>query len=171
MPPDVALEPIAPKHAEAVQRLASDPAVTAATRLPEPYPEGGAAAWIQHVQPRHEAGEEYAFAVLSAEGALVGVCGLMNVQPKQVELGYWIGRPFWNRGYATAAARQATDFAFRAARVDRVVAYPLETNAASRRVLVKLGFTRKGTKAADHPKWKDECMAVYEMTRPRWDDR
>lgn len=164
---DVTLEPIAPTHAEAVQRLASDPAVTAKTRLPEPYPEGGAAAWIRHVQPRHETGEEYAFAVL-AEGALVGVCGLVDVQAEQVELGYWIGRPFWNQGYATAAARKVTDVAFRTLGVARVVAYPLETNAASCRILDKLGFARKGTKAADHPKWKGECMAVYEMTRRRW---
>ena len=45
----VILAPISPEHAPAVQRLASHPAVPATTNLPEPYPDGGAAAWIAYV--------------------------------------------------------------------------------------------------------------------------
>jgi hypothetical protein len=40
--PEVRIDPIAPRHADAVQALASAPEVLATTNLPAPYPEDGA---------------------------------------------------------------------------------------------------------------------------------
>jgi len=166
---DVSLEPITPHHADDVQRLASDPDVVATTNLPEPYPENGAAEWIAYVMPKHEAGEEYAFAIRKANGTLVGVCGLVGVTEEVAELGFWIGKPFWNCGYATAAGRETVHFAFETVGIDRVFARPLERNAPSRRVLEKLGFTFKQTETHEHPKWSNEdLVARYEITRADW---
>lgn len=166
---DVSLEPIAPHHADDVQRLASDPDVVATTNLPEPYPENGAAEWIAYVMPKHEAGEEYAFAIRKANGTLVGVCGLVGVTEEVAELGFWIGKPFWNCGFATAAGRETVHFAFETVGIDRVFARPLERNAPSRRVLEKLGFTFKHTETHENPKWSDkDPIARYEITRADW---
>jgi RimJ/RimL family protein N-acetyltransferase len=77
--PDVRFEPIAPRHADAVQKLASHPDVLATTNLPEPYPDDGAIAWIEAVQERREAGTEYPSAILNGEDTLVGVTGLVDV--------------------------------------------------------------------------------------------
>jgi RimJ/RimL family protein N-acetyltransferase len=165
--PRVTLEPVAPRHADAVQRLAEDPAVTATTNLPEPYPPDGAAAWIRHVAPRHVAGDEYAFAVRNAAGSVVGVVGVVDVRAgEEAELGYWIGRPFWNRGYATAAVREALRFAFGEAGLRHVFARPLARNVPSRRVLENLGFAEGGTETHEHPKWTDDDLVVrYTLTR------
>ena len=63
MSADLTLEPITARHAADVQRLASHPDVVATTNLPEPYPDDGAEQWIEHVQARRKAGDEYAFGI------------------------------------------------------------------------------------------------------------
>ena len=169
MPASVTLEPIAPHHADAVQRLAAHPDVVATTNLPEPYPDDGAAQWIEYVRPRHEAGAEFAFAIMNAAGELVGVTGLVGVTATEAELGFWIGKPYWNRGYATAAARRTLQFAFEEVDLERVVARPLVRNAPSRRVLEKLGFRLQQTETHEHPKWTDaDRFARYCIHRSVW---
>lgn len=58
----VHLVPITMAHAPAVQRLASDPAIAATSRLPHPYPPDGAVTWIGKSQRCRRAGTSYAFA-------------------------------------------------------------------------------------------------------------
>jgi RimJ/RimL family protein N-acetyltransferase len=165
------LEPIRPEHAGAVQRLARDPLVTATTNLPEPYPDDGAAWWIADLLPRQAAGREHAFAMRADEGDVAGVVGLADVQGPggSAELGYWVGVPYWGRGYATAASVLAVDFAFAALGLAEVNAYPLRENAASRRVLEKAGFTLQGIIPNRYPKWSaDRDLAYYRITRAEW---
>ncbi len=59
-------------------------------------------------------------------------------------LGYWIGQPHAGHGYMTAAVRVAVRHAFGALRLRRVEAACVPTNAASIRVLEKVGFVREG---------------------------
>ncbi|MFL6765316.1 MAG: GNAT family N-acetyltransferase [Sphingomicrobium sp.] len=74
---------------------------------------------------------------------LVGACGLGRRPSGSVEMGYWIAKPFWGRGYATEACTALVDIA-------RTLALPsLEgshflDNPASARVLEKLGFEALG---------------------------
>lgn len=159
------LVPVEPTHAGAVQRLVtSDPAIVEQTRLPDPYPEGGAALWIAYARPRHRRGEEYTFAVESG-GAVVGACGLIvSDDRREAELGYWIGRPYRGRGFATDAARAAVAFAFQRTGLDRVLALPLATNAPSRRVLEKAGFWLTGLRPGE-ARWEGREQAVYETVR------
>ncbi len=168
---EVRLVPIGIEHAAAVQRLAEDPDIAATTNLPEPYPPDGALHWIRYLLPKRQAGVEYAFAVLDAGGALVGVNGLVEVSAAAgfAELGYWIGRPYWGRGYATAANRLLLDYSFDALSLRRVIARPLLRNRASRRVLEKLGF--RFVEAQPNPFVKfdpEDRLAVYEMTAEAW---
>lgn len=158
--PSVTLDPVGPEHTDAVQRLASDPDVVATTNLPEPYPDDGAEQWIDYVRPRHEAGDELAFAILKDDDTLVGVVGLVDVTDEEAELGIWIGKPFWGDGYATAAAREAVRLAFDEVGVDRVFARPLQRNDASRRVLEKLGFDEGSVETHENPKWTDDDPVV-----------
>mgnify|MGYP006273786531 FL=1 len=165
----IALAPIAPRHAEAVQRLASHPDVVATTTLPEPYPHDGAAQWIAYVQPRHDAGTEYAFAILNESGTLVGVSGLVDVTETTAELGFWIGVPFWNQGYATEAVRETVRLAFQNLDLQHLFARPLQRNAPSRRVLEKTGFTAQQVERHEHPKWGgDDPVVRYTLDREAW---
>ena len=58
-------------------------------------------------------------------------------------LGYWVGPPFWNTGYASEAARAVVEAA-RAAGCQRLTSGVVETNEASAHVLANAGFTETG---------------------------
>lgn len=161
----IIIVPVDERHAPEIQRLAAHPDVIATTNLPDPYPPGNALDWIRWVKPKHEAREECAFAVVRGRGRVVGACGFTDIDLDAgvAEYGYWIGRPYWGRGYATEAGRHALGFAFETLELHRVVARPLARNLASRRVLEKLGFACIGLTPNPFSKWDDEdYLAFYE---------
>jgi RimJ/RimL family protein N-acetyltransferase len=70
---------------------------------------------------------------------LVGSCGLGRRPSGAVEMGYWISRPFWGRGYATEACTALIDIA-RILGIAQLEGSHFTDNPASGRVLEKLGF-------------------------------
>lgn len=175
------LEPVGSHHAPEVQKLVtSHPDIVGMTRMPDPYPEDGAATWIAQALPLHEAGEMFVFAIVRGDGQLVGMIGLMGAagagrsdevgsHEGGAEMGYWIGGSYWNRGYATEAVGQLLEFAFHELDVERIFATPLERNVASHRVLQKNEFHLVRTFQNTEPKWKPtDRLVEYELTRTQW---
>ena len=74
---------------------------------------------------------------------LVGSCGLGRRPSGAVELGYWIARPYWGRGFATEACTALIDIA-RTLGLPRLEGSHFLDNPASARVLEKLGFEPLG---------------------------
>ena len=81
-----------------------------------------------------------------AEPRLIGSSGLGRRPSGAVELGYWVARPFWGRGFATEASDALLEIA-RALRLPRLQASHFLDNPASGRVLEKLGFEPVGITA------------------------
>ena len=77
---------------------------------------------------------------------LIGTIGLAR-HPNQIELGYWIARRHWNRGYATEAGKAVVAAARDGLRLRRLNAGHFLDNPASGRVLEKLGFRATGITA------------------------
>lgn len=77
---------------------------------------------------------------------LVGSCGLGRRPSGAVELGYWIAREHWGRGFATEAAGALLAIADALA-LERLEASYFTDNPASGRVLEKLGFQPTGLRA------------------------
>ena len=74
---------------------------------------------------------------------LIGTAGLGEAEDGSVQLGYWIARDHWNRGYATEAARAVLSLA-RTLGHGRITARHFLDNPASGRVLRKAGFAPTG---------------------------
>jgi len=111
--------------------------------FPHPYTRDAAEAFTARAASG-EIGHLYA---ISVEGRAVGGCGLKpkeDIERCSAEIGYWLGKPYWGRGLATAAVRSLTQFAFEHLGLARVFALPFEENLASVRVLEKAGFIREG---------------------------
>jgi ribosomal-protein-alanine N-acetyltransferase len=107
------------------------------SRVPHPYPEAEARAFI-----RARAAEERRGAALVRaidDGALAGVVGLEDLGGMP-HLGFWIGVPFQGRGYAGEAAAALLAHAFAEGLARPVHSGWFEGNAASARVQEKLGF-------------------------------
>lgn len=103
---------------------------------------------VKRYQREAKSGTGYPFFVFAADGeTLLGGLTLSHVQrgvSQCCSLGYWMGEPFAGRGFMTAAVRAALAFAFDQLNLNRVEAACLPTNAASVRLLEKVGFTREG---------------------------
>ncbi len=141
------LRPFSSADAPDVQKLAGDRDVASTTRLlPHPYPEGHAEEWIEQLPERFARQEYLSFCITRREdGEVVGSMGLILSAPDDHgELGYWIGKPFWNQGYCTEAALAVLTYAFRSLRLHRIYAQYMSRNPASGRVLTKLGMQQEG---------------------------
>lgn len=78
---------------------------------------------------------------------LIGTIGLGRKPSGLFELGYWIARPHWNRGYATEAGKAVIAAARDGLRLGKLIAGHFVDNPASGRVLEKLGFRPTGVTA------------------------
>lgn len=112
-----------------------------------------------------EVGGAYPFFVFRAEDqVLIGGVTLSNIRRGVAEtatLGYWIGRPFIQRGYGTAAVRAMCAFGFERLKLHRIEAACLPTNAASRAVLANCGFEHEGEARAYlkiNGEWRDHLL-------------
>jgi RimJ/RimL family protein N-acetyltransferase len=105
------------------------------------------------------------------DGAFIGWCGLTRWNPghRSASLGYCLSDAAWGRGYATEAAGALLAWAFDTLDLNRVQAETDTRNAASARVLEKLGFVREGT-------LREDCVVngevsdswVYGLIRRQW---
>ena len=86
----------------------------------------------------------------AAAPELVGTIGVARRPNGEIELGYWIARRYWNRGYATEAGKAVVHAARHALRLPRLSAGHFLDNPASGRVLEKLGFRPTGITAPRH---------------------
>ena len=159
------LRPFRLEDAPTVQRLAGVREVAATTlTVPHPYPDGEAGAWIgTHAGAWAERKVLTLAVTLREDGALVGAVGLALVMAdRRAELGYWIGVPWWNRGFATEAARALVDCGFGTLGLHRIMARHMSRNEASGRVMQKLGMAREGTLRHHVLKWGSfEDLVVY----------
>ena len=113
--------------------------------LPYPYTVNDAEAYIAAMLSADKTGT-FAFAIES-EHTLVGSIGVFrreNIHARTAEMGYYIGEPYWGRGFGTEAVRRACRHVFAHTDIIRIFAEPFARNAASCRVLEKAGFQLEG---------------------------
>ena len=77
--------------------------------------------------------------------------------------GFWLGRRYWNRGYATEAVRGALRWAKRDWRKNVVVAGHFSDNPASGQVLCKAGFLYTGDIALVRSQARDQDVPTRMM--------
>jgi len=137
-------------------------------RPPYPYTRRDGEAFIASLRAEHAAGRRLVFAVAeAASDELVGAIGVEPAAPGEGELGYWLGRPYWGRGYASEAAaalvRLAWDEPLRG-----LTAITDPENARSQRVLTKLGFRPLGERPREEPSRRGAAtISAYALARPQ----
>lgn len=100
-----------------------------------------------------DSGVVYAI-VLKNTGQLIGSIGLSIIEEHQrAEMGYWIGKPYWNKGCATEAAGLVLHFGFHNLGLNRINASHLVRNPGSGRVMEKNGMKFEGCFRQHVKKW------------------
>jgi RimJ/RimL family protein N-acetyltransferase len=108
-----------------------------------------------------------------AGGAIIGWAGLAvphflpEILPA-VEVGWRLAKAYWGQGLATEAGAAAVDWGFTEGGLERIVSIYEPENAASGRVMERLGFTYERTTSGTP---RGETVRVMELTRERWEDR
>ena len=117
--------------------------------VPFPYDEQDALGFIQRSAENRALGQAYVFALIRREGGvLIGLCGL-HLNYGLFEIGYWLGRDHWGKGFATEGGARVLSFAFDILGAERVTAGWFYDNPASANVLAKLGGRPNGTAPRD----------------------
>lgn len=125
--------------------------------------------------------ETYAL-VLKETGLPVGSMGLFPPDafcrpadlPKealQLELGYWIARPYWGRGLVPEAGRAMLDYAFETLGCQMAHCSHFDFNAQSRRVIQKLGFTYHLTRQTTDQTGAAHTTLCYLLPREAWEKK
>ena len=135
--------------------------------IPYPYTEQDAEDFIRAMLSADK-DSMFAFAI-TLDGEAIGSisvsrCG--NIHYRTAELGYYIGEPYWGRGYTTEAVKLVCDYVFGHSDILRIFAEPFSFNVASCRVLEKAGFTCEGTLRSNAFKnGRTEDMKMYALLK------
>ena len=114
--------------------------------LPYPYTINDAKDYITAMLSADKT-KTFAFAI-EANNEVIGSIGVFrcdNIHFRTAEMGYYIGEPYWGKGYATSAVKQTCKNIFEHTDIIRIFAEPFVYNTASCRVLEKTGFQLEGT--------------------------
>lgn len=142
-------------------------------RVPFPYSLHDAQDWISQLSS--EDGQSELAACIFHSSTLIGVASLSRMRQiegeKIAELGYWIGKAHWHKGYATEAARAVVALAFNKLGLAGLTSGHFKENYRSGRVLAKLGFRYAGES-------ETHCLARNEeiphidvvLTKTQWQD-
>jgi len=156
-------ERIGPEHQDALAALHGDPRV-GATLGGTQTPEQVAAAIVRHGRRWDEEGFGYWLFRDRATGDPVGRGGLSRAHvggADEVEVGWAVMSERWGRGYGTELGGAAVEVAFGVLGLAEVVAFTLPDNAASRRVMDKLGFSYEREVV-----WADLPHVLYRLHSP-----
>jgi ribosomal-protein-alanine N-acetyltransferase len=99
-------------------------------------------------------------------GKLIGACDLSLIESNAVDLGYMLSVEQWGKGYATEIALALVDAAFFDLRAQRVISTVDVNNAASIRVLEKIGMRWEAV-YRKHRRAKNRWWDCHLFTLPR----
>ncbi len=136
--------------------------------IPHPYEAGMAEAWIRGHAARAAEGQSVVLAIREREtNTLVGSIELrLSLPHARGELGYWVAKPFWGRGYVTEAAAALIEYGFMTLELNRIEAHYMSRNPASGRVMLKLGMTFEGRMRDHVRRWgRFEDIEAYSILR------
>ncbi|MGB8933949.1 MAG: GNAT family N-acetyltransferase [Candidatus Nitrosopolaris sp.] len=135
------------KDIQTMPRLVTVHVVRYLEHMPYPYGTEDARRFINKSRRNFRLKKELNFAIdLIDSGNLVGVISLQKIDNvnKSGQMGYWIGKKYWNMGLATESINLLINYAFHVLRLHKVYANVLTTNRASIRVLEKNGLKKEG---------------------------
>ncbi len=138
-----------PSHGDDAARafeIRSDPAVSRMLSLARFPPDRDETAdWFADHPREWDEGLAFRFAI-ERDVRMIGLIDLddVSVDGQEAEIGVWLERACWGRGYASEAARALVDWAFGPLGLRRIRAGHAEDNAGSARMVRTFGFRHVG---------------------------
>jgi len=148
--------------ARALQTLANNKTIhEALARLPFPYTKDHALDFIKNIARREK---EHSYAIINENNNFIGIINLHfnknEPENEPPELGYWLGEPFWKRGYAIEAVTGVLSSAF-CFDFQPISARSLKKNTRSINLLKKAGFEEQSTAIGDCCQHRDVSVTRF----------
>lgn len=108
--------------------------------------------WLEQCNEGYETGESLRLAIREKNiGKLIGTIGIhVDKKHHKAEVGYWLGKEFWSKGYLTEALRAVIDFGFKELNLNKIFATHYLYNLGSERVMQKSGMVLEGLQKQEY---------------------
>jgi len=138
--------------------------------VPWPYPDDGAYTYFENDALPRMKNRKALIWTITLENVPIGLIEYRQ-EPKfdtdQENRGFWIGEPYWNKGYITEAVTAVNDFVFFELGVDKMTLDNFKGNIASRRIKEKTGATYLRLDTRPHRGDTIE-VEIWELTAEDW---
>lgn len=118
-------------------------------KVPYPYTKSDAESYLENFKKRNkEFGRPMNWQIRDKEDHLIGSISLHNqygVGSHKDEIGYWLGRPFWNKGIMSRTLIAFSKLVFENYGIVRLEVTIFDYNISSQRTVEKSGFNYEGT--------------------------
>ncbi len=143
---NIELTGITPADEEDIVTYMQDKEISEGTsRIPYPYTIEHAKQWVEDNQIyEDEQGFKRNYAIRDETGKMLGCIGLhfnYGIDAGKTEFGYWLGKPYRNRGIMTEAIKKMAELAKEQYHLKSLEAHVFDFNIASQKALIKAGFT------------------------------
>lgn len=107
--------------------------------FPHPYTKSDADSWIEF---NNNLEENLNFAILVNDNCVggIGIIKSKDIYRKTIEIGYWIGTEFQNKGIISKSVKRFTEYCFNSFDIHRIQAKVFSNNEASKKVLIKCNY-------------------------------
>lgn len=142
--------------------------------IPHPYEEKDAIFWIHSANQGFEKKSQFIFGIkIKTMNEFIGGIGLkIKKRFNLAELGYWIAKENWNKGYANEAVEAILKLGFNELRLNKICAYHLIENPASGKVMIRNGMIKEREMKAQNKKGNaDKTLIKYRLTRTEYETR
>jgi RimJ/RimL family protein N-acetyltransferase len=142
----IRLVPMEARHVPGVDARLEDADVRRHTRVPSEPPPGYGKTWLGRYEEGWRDGTRAGFAIEGHDGEFLGLGMVINIelQGRQAEIGYVVGRAARGRGIATRTLRLLTDWGFGELGLERIELWIDVENTGSERVAERAGYVREG---------------------------
>jgi len=130
---------------------------------PWPYTLTDAKLWLQGLPSREQRAEAYCFAIELPGTGLIGGISLQKKNSDDFNLGFWLGKDFWGKGYASEAAKGIISWGQEQLQLTKLTAGYFEDNPVSGKLLQKLGFIATGKACSINNPLRDKPIACLGM--------
>lgn len=133
--------------------------------VPYPYTKADGEWWLNHIceTPLSEATNW----AIATEHGFTGAIGIRITEDGHPRIGYWLGEPFWGKGYMSEAAEAVVNYCFEALGATKVTSGAFEENDGSLNVLAKNGFQIVGSQPDKSRARGDEDLTLINVELPR----
>ncbi len=121
------------------------------TNIPFPYSRPAGEAFINEAKANFQEGDQICFSIIDKiTERHMGGLKIFSAKSEECEIGYWLGRGFWAKGFATEFLTAVINWLKQEGTIKKLVAQTANQNVGSRKVLEKVGFRHKGLPPANY---------------------